>query len=77
MKYADVKKEDERIRLILSMLQGAAKSQKALCREIGMTVPTFCRRIQDPGTLSLQELRNIKLFAKSLNYTFDPLEGVK
>lgn len=69
-------KADVKIQRQLNALSAVSGSQRALCKDMKISISTFLRRYACPGDLKLSELRKLKAIGMKYGITFDPLEEV-
>jgi len=67
-------KANENVKTQIKIMALIFGSQRKLAMSAGINDYTLCRKLQDPGQLTLAELRKIAKIAQDKGIPFNPLE---
>ena len=76
MTYKDIKRADSLQASKLKALQAAVGTQAKLCRLLDIKVSTWCRRLEEPGEITINLYRKLIPLAKQYGIDLDPLGGI-
>ena len=71
MIYKSLKTADSEVRTMMAMLEAAIGNQSKLCRILQYSQSTWIRKKEDPGKLTLADLRKIVPYCRKYHIEFD------